>query len=101
MPALSTFVDGDRLDYVGPNDFTANPAGLWVKDGAVARLFVSIEADSAAVSEKLESPDTNTYIDPLNGTLNFVVDGTPVGSVTLVAGTPKWTLSGILDCAPG
>ena len=98
MPALSVFADGDRLDYVGPDDFAANPVGLWVKDGAVARLFVQVTAD---VADRLESSDTNTYIDPLNGTLNFVVDGNPVGNVTWDPGLgmPKWTLSGGLDPA--
>lgn len=38
MAILSTFPDGERLDYNSPNDFTANASGRYVKSGTIAKL---------------------------------------------------------------
>ena len=60
MAALSTFSNGDRLDYVGPNNFMLNPLGQWIKEGPIARLVAP--SPSAVDSDLLVSPDTQTYV---------------------------------------
>lgn len=63
---------------------------IYTYDGAV---WSTLTAAAAAVI----SPDTNTFVQAVDGQVNFVVNGVPVGNVTEVAGFPKWTLLGGLD----
>lgn len=41
MASLSSFLDGDRLDRIGPGNYVANPIGLYVKAGAEAKLYLA------------------------------------------------------------
>lgn len=43
MASLSTFNDGDRLDRIGPDDWSLNASGLWEKQGTKAFLFRQAE----------------------------------------------------------
>ena len=60
MAALSTFNDGDRLDRIGPGDYSLNPAGRFVKAGTVAELYVepntNISASRTHIPESALSP---------------------------------------------
>ena len=55
------------------------------------------EDNGAGAAGTMASPDTQTYMSAVDGALNFTVNTTPVGSVTMSGGMPKWTLNGALD----
>lgn len=74
-------------------DDVSVPGSTVVTDTASGNSFTITGTDRT----EMVSPDTNTYSVATNGQIDWVVNGTPVGQVTVVAGTPKWTLSGILD----
>ena len=57
MAALSTFADGTRLDRIGPNDYSANVSGRYIKDGDIAELYVAAISSSVA-NDRVHIPDT-------------------------------------------
>lgn len=104
MPASDT-VAWDVMGATTINGLTSatrtranNPAGV-ILCPVAGEIDAYGLTDSALASVPTSSPDGQTYVQPVNGQMNFLVDGAPVGSVTLVAGVPKWTLDGILDPA--
>ena len=99
---IATFAGAnvDTIIYYTGTDNSADPVTRVFhidQAGAVTPMI----GGTTVIESEITSPDTNTFVEAVDGQVNFVVDGNPVGNVVWDTGLgmPKWTLTGGLDPA--